>query len=228
MKKYLIILFLFFSMNIALAEQCSVDNLNDPTICDKAGLEALAVSLGAEKDQKTEVITERFTKSLKLGMRDVEVKYLQQFLNFDPETTVAVSGVGSSGKETVYFGKATQSAVRKFQIKYGINPVSGYWGIISRTKANELYIKNRVGECINGEDAVTGQPCSVSACTKENNCCSADNDCNYVWFTGGCNTNEYVARILKESVRSGKTIGEALVRDNVSCSCENSKCMTHN
>jgi hypothetical protein len=110
---------------------------------------------------------------LKLGVRNSEVKNLQVFLNADADTRVAVSGAGSSGNETTYFGAATQSAVKKFQTKYGISPVAGYWGSISRAKANELLNAGTTTtptttptttDCSNGAafDPVTGQPCTTS------------------------------------------------------------------
>lgn|GEM_PF-1714455 len=66
-----------------------------------------------------------------------------------------------------------------------------------------------------------------TSCNKEENCCVKDADCRYVWFTGVCNTPEYVAKIKKESEARGVMNGEAPRRDNVTCTCENAKCVTH-
>ncbi len=60
----------------------------------------------------------RFTNILKEGQFSQEVEYLQIFLNTDPTTRVAVSGAGSPGLETYYFGNRTKTAVIKFQEKY--------------------------------------------------------------------------------------------------------------
>ena len=59
-------------------------------------------------------------RSLALGSRGLAVKDLQKLLNADPATRVAVSGLGSSGRETSVFGNLTAIAVGKFQKKYGI------------------------------------------------------------------------------------------------------------
>jgi peptidoglycan hydrolase-like protein with peptidoglycan-binding domain len=61
----------------------------------------------------------QITRNLTVGSTGDDVKSLQQFLN-NNGYTVASSGVGSSGKETTYFGKATQAALAKFQSANGI------------------------------------------------------------------------------------------------------------
>ena len=87
-----------------------------------------------------------FTAPMGQGATGVEVMNLQKFLNSDPETRVAVSGAGSAGMETQYYGPATAAAVSKFQVKYRaevltplglVNP-TGYFGNSSITKANAL------------------------------------------------------------------------------------------
>ena len=71
---------------------------------------------------------------------------LQQFLNASPDTRLAVSGAGSMGMETQYYGPITAAAVSKFQVKYRaqvltagglVNP-TGYFGPMSRAQANIL------------------------------------------------------------------------------------------
>jgi hypothetical protein len=79
-----------------------------------------------------------FTKYLKLGTINADVKYLQIVLNSDPTTKVASTGTGSSGKETTTFGKATQTALLKFQVKYGIAGGTGATGPLTRVKLNAL------------------------------------------------------------------------------------------
>src|SRR3989344_982195 len=63
---------------------------------------------------------------------------IQKFLNSGDGTQVATVGAGSPGSETSYFGGLTRAAVSKFQQKYGITPTAGFWGPISRAKANSL------------------------------------------------------------------------------------------
>jgi hypothetical protein len=81
------------------------------------------------------------------GSEGAEVMRLQQFLNMDPDTRVAMAGsVGSAGMETMFYGPATAAAVSKFQVKYRaeilsplglVNP-TGYFGAGTRAKANAL------------------------------------------------------------------------------------------
>ncbi len=87
-----------------------------------------------------------WTRDLSQGSTGADVMALQKFLNADAETRVAVSGAGSVGMETQYFGPATAAAVSKFQVKYRsevlvglVNP-TGYFGPASRAKANALCV----------------------------------------------------------------------------------------
>jgi peptidoglycan hydrolase-like protein with peptidoglycan-binding domain len=59
------------------------------------------------------------------------VRTLQKLLNANGYT-VALSGPGSAGNETLYFGPATRAAVIKFQIAKGIVPAVGYVGVLTR------------------------------------------------------------------------------------------------
>ncbi|MDD5750847.1 MAG: hypothetical protein PHU56_04390, partial [Candidatus Pacebacteria bacterium] len=87
-----------------------------------------------------------FSKTLKLGMSDIEVRYLQVVLNSDPETELAGEGIGSAGKETDYFGGKTKQAVIEFQEKYAseiLDPVglakgTGLVGSSTRAMLNSL------------------------------------------------------------------------------------------
>jgi len=87
-----------------------------------------------------------FTKILSPGNISSSVKRLQQVLNSDPDTKVSVSGAGSPGKETTYFGSATTKALQKFQCKYnivcsGTIKTTGYGnlGPKTRTKIQEVF-----------------------------------------------------------------------------------------
>ncbi len=87
-----------------------------------------------------------FTRNLGVGSSGADVLGLQRFLNRYPDTRLGVSGAGSPGLETQYYGPVTAAAVSKFQVKYRaeiltpsglVNP-TGYFGPASRAKANAL------------------------------------------------------------------------------------------
>ncbi|MFH1979301.1 MAG: peptidoglycan-binding protein [Patescibacteria group bacterium] len=92
------------------------------------------------------MVATSFKNTLKAGMKNADIKRLQQLLNSDPDTMIASSGVGSPGNETEYFGGLTSEAVKKFQAKYGIvssgtAETTGYGlvGPSTRAKLNEVF-----------------------------------------------------------------------------------------
>lgn len=105
-------------------------------------------SSGTSRDTSTivQACNYTFTRNLALGDRGPEVQELQEFLNTDPDTQIRLSGGGSPGNETQYFGSLTAAAVSRFQEKYsadilapiGLSAGTGYWGSSSREKADEL------------------------------------------------------------------------------------------
>lgn len=86
-----------------------------------------AVALKASKAAAADGVV---TMTLKYGMNNMEVKYLQQTLN---EKGFRVDGIsaGSPGLETTFFGNATKSAVIAFQASKGL-AVDGVFGPMSR------------------------------------------------------------------------------------------------
>ena len=72
---------------------------------------------------------------------------LQQLLNQDPATQLSVSGPGSPGNETSFFGPLTVDALKRFQQKYaqdilvpqGLSIPTGELGLFTRLKLNLLY-----------------------------------------------------------------------------------------
>ena len=79
----------------------------------------------------------KFLKDLYYGIQSPDVKQLQIRLNKDTRTQVAVSGAGSPGNETEFFGGLTLKAVKKYQVLNGIKPVYGYVGSITRASLNK-------------------------------------------------------------------------------------------
>lgn len=71
------------------------------------------------------------TRDLYRNISGEDVRTLQKLLNADGYA-VALSGAGSPGNETIYFGPATEAAVIKFQLARGIKPPAGYVGPITR------------------------------------------------------------------------------------------------
>lgn len=88
-----------------------------------------------------------FTKTLRKGMRDPQVKKLQEFLNTHG-FKIATTGPGSPGKETDYFSTRTFNALVKFQESYKeviLGPQSfprgtGIFGTYSKNQANKILL----------------------------------------------------------------------------------------
>jgi lysophospholipase L1-like esterase len=87
-----------------------------------------------------------FQAGAKQGSINQSIKYLQIILNQALDTQLAKAGVGSSGKETNYFGSLTKQAVIKFQEKYkdeilkpwGLTKGTGIIGKTTKAKLNQL------------------------------------------------------------------------------------------
>jgi len=78
-----------------------------------------------------------FTMNHQMGQTGSQVKEIQKFLN-SHGAQVSAAGAGSMGNETTYFGAKTKAAVAKWQAANGVSPAAGYWGPISRAKANSM------------------------------------------------------------------------------------------
>ena len=78
-----------------------------------------------------------FTQNLTVGSTGGEVMAVQKFLN-SHGAVISATGAGSPGNESSYFGAKTKAAVSKFQVANGISPTAGYWGALTRAKANSM------------------------------------------------------------------------------------------
>jgi peptidoglycan hydrolase-like protein with peptidoglycan-binding domain len=79
----------------------------------------------------TNTSAHNFTRNLKLGDVNEEVRSLQKLLN-ELGFTVSITGVGSVGNETNMFGPATQAALIRYQVSKGITPAIGYFGPLTK------------------------------------------------------------------------------------------------
>jgi hypothetical protein len=98
-----------------------------------------------------------WTRDLQQGSTGSDVMALQKTLNMWPDTMVAASGAGSPGNETTTFGPATKAAVIKFQTKYNVTPIAGYFGAKSRAQLASICSGST------GGTTPTGPGLSVSA-----------------------------------------------------------------
>ena len=107
--------------------------------------QSLVASLQAQIQQLTAQLatleaahgsTYTFTRNLTLGSTGAEVKKLQQYLNLNGYP-IALSGTGSPGFETSYFGPATLRALKKFQAAHNVT-ASGYFGPLTRALIQTL------------------------------------------------------------------------------------------
>jgi len=74
----------------------------------------------------------QLSRDLSFGMTGADVQALQQFLNTNGYT-VATSGAGAPGHETIYYGALTQNAVSRFQAANGL-PQTGICDSATRAK----------------------------------------------------------------------------------------------
>ena len=111
----------------------------------------------AQTSAQTDMTGLCLTSNLSLGMSTDEVQALQQGLNQDPATQVAVSGAGSPGFETSYFGPLTLKAIKAFQLRHGIM-TSGYLDATTRAKFNTLYCFSPIATTITTAPTTTSLP----------------------------------------------------------------------
>lgn len=154
-----------------------------------------------------------FTANFSQGQSGAEVMQIQKFLNANG-FQVAASGAGSPGNETSYFGPATRAAVSKFQAANGISPTAGYWGPITRAKANSMSSTCTPGTGTPGTGTVAGT-LQVMAGTQPANSL-APQSASRVPFTTFTLTNTSAAAVTVNNVTVQKTgLGDKAVFDGV-------------
>lgn len=125
-----------FALLVPVAHAQSVADLQTQINALLQQIAALQAQLAAQTDAPTAVSC-TFTRDLTVGSRDGDVICLQRYLN-NAGYPLSVSGPGSPGSETTYFGPLTRAAVAKWQAANGVAPAVGYWGPISRAKYASL------------------------------------------------------------------------------------------
>jgi len=131
----------------------------------QALIEQLQNQIKELQEQLTKLKTEveevkeelKLTKNLQKGLSNEEVKELQKFLSQFRE-------IYPEGLLTGYFGPLTEKAVKKFQEKYGIEPV-GVVGPLTRNKINEFLAEEAKEEKITICHVPSGNPAAKHTLT---------------------------------------------------------------
>ena len=142
------------AMFVPVAHAQSVTDLQAQINALLSQIAALQSQLGSSSSSSTGNVKCTFSRSLTVGMTGDDVKCLQQYLNDGGNAPVSLSGVGSKGNETMYFGSLTAAAVAKWQAANGVSPAVGYFGSISRAKYTAL---------VAGTPSVTPSPTPVAS-----------------------------------------------------------------
>lgn len=160
-----------FVLTLAVALSFSVPKAGAVTIAELLAqiqaLQAQLVALQAAQTGGTAATACTFTRSLYLGVSDPQVKCLQQYLN-GAGYTLALSGAGSAGSETNYYGSLTKAAVAKWQAANSVSPAVGYFGPISQAKYTALgggAVTTTTGGTVVVAPAAGGLSVSLSAAT---------------------------------------------------------------
>jgi len=144
---------LSFPVNYSIAQEISLPELVELFI-------ALEIIPQDKAEQARSVLPNRatsdvaqFDRNLSVGDRGEDVRNLQETLNLNSETRIALFGPGSPGNETTYFGTLTKQAVIRFQEFYfsevltpsGLSYGTGFVGVSTRKKLNKLAIAQSGG-----------------------------------------------------------------------------------
>lgn len=152
---------LVLALSFAFVTPAKADMLSDLQAQVQALLAQIA-ALGGGSTTTSGAGCYAFTQSHQQGQSGGEIMWIQKFLN-SHGAQVSVSGAGSPGNETAYFGAATKAAVAKFQAANGITPAAGYWGPITIAKAKSLCAgAPTTGTPTTGGETLSGSAGSIS------------------------------------------------------------------
>ena len=98
----------------------------------QAQINALMAQLAALSGGSTVTTSTTFTSDMTVGSTGAQVTALQQMLVANGHLVMP------AGVSMGYFGSLTQAAVAKWQAANGVSPAAGYFGPISRAKANSM------------------------------------------------------------------------------------------
>ncbi|MBI2612902.1 peptidoglycan-binding protein [Candidatus Kaiserbacteria bacterium] len=128
---------LILALSFAFATPAKAQTIADLQVQIQALLAQIAALQGGTTTGGTGAGCYTFTRNHSMGNSGGEVMWIQTFLNAHG-AVIASAGAGSPGNETSYFGARTKAAVSAFQAANGITPAAGFWGPITRAKANAL------------------------------------------------------------------------------------------
>ncbi len=128
---------LVFGFAFAFAAPAKADTLSDLQAQVQALLAQIAAMQGGSSSGSSGAGCYTFTRNQQVGNTGGEVMWIQKFLNAHG-AQIAATGAGSPGNETSTFGAKTKAAVVKWQGANSVSPASGYWGPLTRAKANSV------------------------------------------------------------------------------------------
>jgi peptidoglycan hydrolase-like protein with peptidoglycan-binding domain len=91
--------------------------------------------------------SEIFTRYLQKGSEGADVLILQRILNSNPETRISVTGPGSMGSETEFFGELTKQALIAYQKKNSLGNQYGFFTLYSGAldDPTRIHLNNQYG-----------------------------------------------------------------------------------
>lgn len=128
---------LVMGLAFAFAVPAKADMLSDLQAQVQALLAQISALSGGSSSSTSGAGCYTFTMTEQLGSTGGEVMWVQKFLNAHG-AMVSSSGAGSPGNESSYYGAKTKAAVAKWQGMNGVAPAVGYWGPLTRAKANAV------------------------------------------------------------------------------------------